>query len=855
MAEDKRKSLVIVESPAKAKTINKYLGNDYIVTSSVGHIRELRHPEEGNKSEKGRPKVDSLVKSLGVDPYHGWQAWFGIIPGKEKVVKELKFLAKGCKHIYLATDLDREGEAIAWHLKDELGYDDTMYSRVTFNEITKEAIQKAFSQPTQLNQHMVEAQKTRQFLDKTTGYMVSPVLWKKVARGLSAGRVQSVAVRLVVEREDEISQFIPEEYYDVVADVANQFSGAFSVKLDKQHGKKVDFDYQKSLVDETQRHQLDNVMKSHPWVVLDNQSKPTTSKPSPPFVTSTLQQSASTRLGYGVKKTMQHAQKLYEAGYITYMRTDSTNISIEALNNVRGFIQSEYGDKYLPEKPNFYASKESAQEAHECIRPSNLSLKPEDLNNQEEGAVKLYDLIRRRFIASQMTPAQYLSTTIQVGIADYEFRAKGRVIQFDGFTKIMKSKPTEEDQELPEVKVGETLVYKGSQFNRKYTQPPARYNEASLVKELEKRGIGRPSTYATIISTIQDRGYVRIDKKRFYAEKIGIIVTDRLMKSFPQLMTYEWTEDIESKLDAIAAGKFNYLTVLDTFFKELEGNVNQASKPAEEGGMLPRMPILTPIKCTSCLRQMAIRYNGQSEPFLGCVGYTDKDNQCKHVMSIRSLKPVLDDEQQEVSYLRDNPRCPHCGHLTEDHLIDTSRKLRLCTNSARCNHFEIIEGTFLYQEEPSGPTCVCDKCGNFMVKKTGKFGKYMSCTCGNNRGILADGSIAPPKAPAIPYPELPCKKKGSYFVLREGKRGLFFAAHNFPKVREIRTPQVFELSLYKERLPEKFHFILSAPDRDEEGNLSEVTFHEKIGWYVRVFDKQTQKYKRLATYTDGKWVK
>lgn len=852
MAEASGKYLVIVESPAKAKTINKYLGNEYIVSSSVGHIRELKYPD--SDKGKGSSKLPSLVKSLGVDPYNKWQAWYGVIPGKEKVVRELKFLAKGCKHIFLATDLDREGEAIAWHLKDELGYDDSMYSRVTFNEITKEAIQKAFSQPTKLNEAMVRAQKTRQFLDKTTGYMVSPVLWQKISRGLSAGRVQSVAVRLVVEREDEISKFIPEEYYEVTASVLNKSASQFIVKMDKENGKKVDFDYQKSLTDEVKRHDLNKVMSSNPWKVLDNQSKPTTSKPSPPFVTSTLQQSASTRLGYGVKKTMQHAQKLYEAGYITYMRTDSTNVSVEALNAVRGYIQDQYGSKYLPEKPNYYASKESAQEAHECIRPSNIALKPEDLSNQEEGAVKLYDLIRRRFIASQMTPAQYLSTTIQVGVENYEFRAKGRVIQFDGFTKVMKSKPTEEDQELPEVAVGDILTYKGSEFHRKYTQPPARYNEASLVKELEKLGIGRPSTYATIITTIQDRGYVKIDKKRFFAEKIGIIVADRLMKSFPQLMNYGWTAQIESNLDLIAEGKLNYLDTLDNFFKELESTVSKAVKPSEEGGMLPRVPILTPLKCPSCLRQLAVRYNSQSNPFLGCIGYNDKENQCKHIENITSAKPLLDNEEAEMLYLRENKRCVKCGYLTEPYLLDTKRKLHLCTNGAVCDHFEIEEGSFTLPEKENGLSCMCDKCGNFMLEKVGKFGRYMACQgCNNNRRILPDGTIAPPKAPAIPYPELKCNKKGSYFVLREGKNGIFFGAHNFPKCREMRAPLVSELIQYKERLPEKYQFILSAPDKDEQGNLGEIAFNDKVGWYVRIPSKEKSKSKRLAVYENEQW--
>lgn len=846
------KSLVIVESPAKAKTINKYLGNDYIVTSSVGHIRQLAYPEDKSKDTKKR---NPLVKSMGVDPWNEWESWFDIIPGKEKVVKELKYLAKGCKHIYLATDLDREGEAIAWHLKEVLGYPDSMFSRVTFNEITKTAIQKAFEQPTHLNLAMVNAQKTRQYLDKVTGYTVSPVLWKKIARGLSAGRVQSVAVRLVVEREDEIKSFIPDKYWEIKALVSNKTNEDILLSLDKQHGKTVTKEYMQSLVDDTLRNKVLNILENAKYEVKDVVVKPTTSKPSPPFITSTLQQSASSRLGYGVKRTMQLAQKLYELGYITYMRTDSTNVSIDALNSVREYISNEHGKKYLPEKPNFYSSKENAQEAHECIRPSNVLTLPSQLDSKlEQGADKLYELIRNRFIASQMTPAIYDSTTIQVKADEYEFKTKGRVIVFDGYTKVLKASKSEDDQELPKVMVGEVLNLKTLKPELKYTQPPARYNEASLVKELEKRGIGRPSTYATIISTIQDRGYVKIDKKRFYAENMGVIVSDRLMKSFPELMDYNWTASIESDLDKIANNQLDMVSTLNLFWKNLEHRIDTALKPLEEGGMRGKTPIFTPIKCSQCFRQMAVRYNTQSEPFLGCIGYTDKENQCKHIDNLISTFKTPENEDEEVKHLLEGKRCVNCNSLMESYLIDRKRKIHLCTNSGRCEYFEYEEGDF---DLPKSDTLsiLCDKCGNFMVQKVGKFGKYMGCqSCNNNRRILPDGSIAPPKQPTIDYPEYLCKKKGAHFVLREGKNGLFFAAHNFPKVKEIRTPLVYELTRYPDRLPERLKFILNAPEVDPDGNSAEIKFHESKGWYVRTLDPKTKKTKWSSVYKDNKWV-
>ncbi len=520
------KALVIVESPAKAKTINKYLGNDYVVKSSVGHIRDL--PTSGSASKKSadstatkgakKPKKDersALVNRMGVDPWHDWNAHYEVLPGKEKVVSELKQLAEKADHIYLATDLDREGEAIARHLREVIGGDEQRYSRVVFNEITKNAIRQAFEKPGELNIDRVNAQQARRFMDRVVGYMVSPLLWKKIARGLSAGRVQSVAVRPVVEREREIKAFVPEEYWEV--DASTTTPGGDALPLQVTH--KDDKPFRPVSRDETMA--AVSMLEKASYSVLEREDKPTSSKPGAPFITSTLQQAASTRLGFGVKKTMMMAQRLYEAGHITYMRTDSTNLSQDALNMVRGYISDKFGKKYLPDSANQYASKENSQEAHEAIRPSDVNVLAETLKDMEADAQKLYQLIWRQFVACQMTPAQYDSTTLTVAAGDFKLKARGRTLRFDGWTKVMPAlRKGDEDRTLPLVKQGDRLS-PVELTPAQHFKPPARFSEASLVKELEKRGIGRPSTYASIISTIQDRGYVRVENRRFYAEKNG----------------------------------------------------------------------------------------------------------------------------------------------------------------------------------------------------------------------------------------------------------------------------------------------------------------------------------------------
>ncbi|HHH3030460.1 type I DNA topoisomerase [Serratia sp. CY68758] len=859
------KALVIVESPAKAKTINKYLGSDYVVKSSVGHIRDL--PTSGSASKKSADSTEdkakkkvkkdekaALVNRMGVDPYHGWKAHYEILPGKEKVVAELKSLAENADHIYLATDLDREGEAIAWHLREVIGGDDKRFSRVVFNEITKNAIQQAFKQPGELNIDRVNAQQARRFMDRVVGYMVSPLLWKKIARGLSAGRVQSVAVRLVVERERDIKAFVPEEYWELHADLLAKGETALQMEVTHAHDKPF------KPVNREQTHAAVKLLEKARYTVLDREDKPTSSKPGAPFITSTLQQAASTRLSFGVKKTMMMAQRLYEAGHITYMRTDSTNLSQDALNMVRGYIGDNFGDKYLPKAPNQYSSKENSQEAHEAIRPSDVNVLAEQLKDMEADAQKLYQLIWRQFVACQMTPAQYDSTTLTVKADDYQLRAKGRTLRFDGWTKVMPAlRKGDEDRTLPYVEIGSELDLQKLIPSQHFTKPPARYSEASLVKELEKRGIGRPSTYASIISTIQDRGYVRVESRRFYAEKMGEIVTDRLEENFRELMNYDFTARMEDGLDEVANNQAEWKAVLDEFFVDFSEQLETAEKDPEEGGMRPNQMVMTSIDCPTCGRKMGIR-TASTGVFLGCSGYAlPPKERCKTTINLvpeAEVLNILEGDEAETNALRARRRCKKCGTAMDSYLIDNQRKLHVCGNNPACDGYEIEEGEFRLKGY-DGPVVECDKCGSEMHLKMGRFGKYMGCTnenCKNTRKILRNGDVAPPKEDPVPLPELPCEKSDAYFVLRDGAAGVFLAANTFPKSRETRAPLVEELARFKDRLPEKLRYLADAPVADAEGNKTLVRFSRKTKQQYVSSEKDGKATGWSAFYVDGKWV-
>ncbi|WP_314884260.1 type I DNA topoisomerase [Psychrobacter immobilis] len=865
----KGKSLVIVESPAKAKTINKYLGDDFIVRSSIGHVRDLpvgasksaKKPTTTKKDDslsKEEKTQQALVRRMGVDPEHDWAAVYEVLPNKTKVIKELKALAKDADKIYLATDMDREGEAIAWHLKEVIGGADSKYERVVFNEITKSAIQNAFKQPSKLDIDRVNAQQARRFLDRVVGFMVSPLLWQKVARGLSAGRVQSVAMRLVVEREHEIRAFIPEEYWQIHADthVASSKKDAeqIAIRLEatKQGGKTL------KLVNKEQTDKVLEILNSSDFIVKEREEKPTQSRPSAPFITSTLQQAASTRLGFSVKKTMILAQRLYEAGHITYMRTDSTFLSGDALSAVRGYIEDSYGAKYVPEKPNFYGNKQGAQEAHEAIRPSNVNMKSTQLKGVERDAIRLYELIWRQFVACQMLPAKYLSVNLFVAANDVELKARGRTLEFDGYTKVMPPAKTD-DTLLPDVKKGDKLILDKLDPSQHFTKPPPRYTEASLVKELEKKGIGRPSTYASIISTIQDRGYVKLENKRLFAEKMGDIVTDRLTASFPDLMDYTFTAALEDKLDHVAEGDTDWKDVLDNFYGDFKTTLDRAK---EKDGMRPNDPTDVPdVHCDLCDRPMQLR-TGSTGVFLGCTGYNlPPKERCKGTKNLMPVEAFAnldeaegDDEAAEVRDLMEKKRCPKCSTAMNGYIVDGGLKLHVCGNNPDCDGYVLEEGKFEVPGSDS-PTIDCNKCDGQMELKTGRFGPYFACQqCDNTRKVLKTGEAAPPRMDPIHLPELKSTKHDDYFILREGAAGMFLAASKFPKVRETRAPKLAELREIKDKMEDKFQYLFEGPDEDPDGNPTILRWSRKKKEQYIGSEKNGKATRWGVYWRNGKWV-
>ena len=871
------KNLVIVESPAKAKTINKYLGKEFVVKSSVGHIRDLPVSGSGNApatdsaerakeaartrklspenkaAHKEKKSREQLIARMGVDPEHGWRARYEILPGKEKVVAELKKLAKTADTIYLATDLDREGEAIAWHLKEAIGGDESRYRRVVFNEITKKAINEAFSHPGDLDMRYVEAQQARRFLDRVVGFMVSPLLWAKVARGLSAGRVQSVAVRLIVEREREIRAFVPEEFWELFADTRTGHKDALRLQVVKQAGE----NFRPGNAAATDAAQA--LLQQAQFIVSGREDKPTSSKPKPPLITSTLQQAASTRLGFGVKKTMMLAQRLYEAGYITYMRTDSTNLSADALTMCRTYIEEQFGKKYLPDAPINYSSREGAQEAHEAIRPTDVNTSPTQLSGMERDAERLYALIWAHFVACQMPPARYLSSQITVTAGEFELRTKGRIMQFDGYLKVLPGK--EEDVVLPDVAAGEKLALEQLEPKQHFTKPSPRYTEASLVKELEKRGIGRPSTYAAIISTIQERGYVKVENRRFYAQKMGDIVAERLEESFTDLMDYDFTAKMESSLDEVAAGIKNWKQVLDEFYAGFSDQLSRASG-ADKHSMRENNPTDTDIPCPQCGRHMQIR-TASTGVFLGCSGYAlPPKERCKSTINLTpgeeaiSTDSAEEAEEAENRLLRQRKRCKICNSTMDSYLVDSTRKLHVCGNNPDCSGYEVETGNFKIKGY-EGPIVECDKCGSDMQLKTGRFGKYFGCTgegCSNTRKLLRNGEAAPPKMDPVAMPELRCEKVDDHYVLRDGAAGLFLAASKFPKNRETRAPLLRELIPHESELDPKYHYLLKGPVKDKEGNPSVIRFSRKTQehYLLTEVDKKPTGWK--AVYRNNKWV-
>ena len=866
------KSLVIVESPAKAKTISKYLGSEYIVESSVGHIRDLPKkggavrsrstiPKDLSPEEKAKLKEinarKSLIRRMGIDPDNGWNANWQIIPEKEKVLKSLKKAAKKVDNIYLATDLDREGEAIAWHLREALGPEKYNYSRVRFNQITKNAIIESFSDPKEIDLNLVKAYRARRFLDKVIGFELSPLLWKKIARGLSAGRVQSVALRLLDERERSIQEFIPEEFWEI----------SFSALTNDNESIKFNLRVKKTdpLLSKEKVEAIKEEIESCNLLINEISKKPVRVKPKAPFITSTLQQSASTRLGFNVKRTMRVAQKLYEGGLITYMRTDAPSLSKESINDARHYINENIGEKYLTNAPKIYSSTENAQEAHEAVRPTNAFLRPQDVMNLSEEESKLYKLIWERFIASQMPDAEYLSSSAKIFVGEHTFVARGRELVFDGFTKVLKGSSKEEDI-LPFLKEGDSIQMEKVDLEQKFTKPPSRFSEAALVRELEKKGIGRPSTYANIISTIQERGYVAIENKRFFVKKIGHIVAERLLESFDNIMDYDFTANLENELDMVANGDADWRNVLDNFYRSFQNDLTLASD--EFTGMRPgNVPTETNITCPSCNKTNLVIRNSSNGVFLGCSGYQNAgDDKCKETLNLISGDEAISvDDNQEVENLLIKKRCPKCGTSMDNYLIDENRKLHVCGKSPDCDGYLVEDGKFRIKGY-DGPTLECHKCGSEMQLKTGRFGKYFGClndNCGATRALQRNGEPKPITMEPIVLKDLKCIKCEDYYLLRDSMKGLFLAASQYPKNRETRAPKVSEINNLGEKIIEacrflpnkdKHLYLLNAPENDKDGNPYVVRYNRTDDVHYLASEKDGKKTKWTATYQDGQWI-
>ena len=866
------KSLVIVESPAKAKTISKYLGSEYIVESSVGHIRDLPKkggavrsrltiPKNISPEEKANLKEinarKSLIRRMGIDPDNGWNANWQIIPEKEKVLKSLKKAAKNVDNIYLATDLDREGEAIAWHLREALGPEKYNYSRVRFNQITKNAIIESFSDPKEIDLNLVKAYRARRFLDKVIGFELSPLLWKKIARGLSAGRVQSVALRLLDERERSIQEFIPEEFWEI----------SFSALTNDNESIKFNLRVKKTdpLLSKEKVETIKEEIESCNLLINEISKKPVRVKPKAPFITSTLQQSASTRLGFNVKRTMRVAQKLYEAGLITYMRTDAPSLSKESINDARHYINENIGEKYLTNAPKIYSSTENAQEAHEAVRPTNAFLRPQDVMNLSEEESKLYKLIWQRFIASQMPDAEYLSSSAKIFVGKHIFVARGRELVFDGFTKVLKNSSKEEDI-LPFLKEGDPIQMETVDLEQKFTKPPSRFSEAALVRELEKKGIGRPSTYANIISTIQERGYVAIENKRFFVKKIGHIVAERLLESFDDIMDYDFTANLENDLDMVANGDADWRNVLDNFYRSFQNDLTLASD--EFTGMRPgNVPTETNITCPSCNKTNLVIRNSSNGVFLGCSGYQNAgDDKCKETLNLISGDEAISvDDNQEVENLLIKKRCLKCGTSMDNYLIDENRKLHVCGKSPDCDGYLVEDGKFRIKGY-DGPTLECHKCGSEMQLKTGRFGKYFGClndNCGATRALQRNGEPKPITMEPIVLKDLKCIKCEDHYLLRDSMKGLFLAASQYPKNRETRAPKVSEINNLGEKIIEacrflpnkdKHLYLLNAPENDKDGNPYVVRYNRTDDVHYLASEKDGKKTKWTATYQNGQWI-
>ncbi len=710
------KSLIIVESPAKARTLQRYLGKSFDVKASVGHIRDLP------------------VKTLGVDVEKDFQPQYVTIRGKSKVISDLKSAAKKADDIFLAPDPDREGEAIAWHIAHILKSAKKPIHRVLFHELTKKAILKAMEEASEIDHHKFEAQQARRILDRLVGYQISPLLWDKVRRGLSAGRVQSVAVRMVCEREEAVKAFEPVEYWSVTASLQKDAPPLFAAQLDRIGKKKVDKDKGR-IKDEKQAAGIVEDLQGAEFVVGKVTRKEKRRFPSPPFITSSMQMDANRKLRFSAKKTMTLAQRLYEGidvggdgptGLITYMRTDSTRINDEALAQLRDHIASELGKEFLPAKPNTYKTSKAAQDAHEAIRPTDVSLTPDKVAPfLEKDMLKLYTLVWKRFVASQMTPAVYDQTAILIDAKKYQFKTTGSIMRFLGFLSLYAEAVDEgsnggvayggSDVILPSVTEGEVLQLQDLERKQHYTQPPPRYTEATLVKALEDNGVGRPSTYAAILSTIQDKEYVVLEARKFMPTDLGTLVNELLVEHFPAIMDVEFTASMEEQLDKVEEGSVAWLKILQDFYTPFQQTLETAK---QEMKSIKRSATPTDIKCDKCGGTMMIKWGRMGE-FLACENYPD----CKNTTDFSKDKDgkIIPKQKEEL--------------------------------------------------EETGE--VCDKCGSPMVYKHGRFGRFMACSgypkCKNIKS----------ESTGVKCPEEGCQGEIIKKVSKRGK--VFYSCDKYPK--------------------------------------------------------------------------
>jgi DNA topoisomerase-1 len=749
----------VVESPAKAKTINKYLGRNYKVVASMGHVRDL-------------PK-----SKLGVDVEEDFEPSYEVIASRKKVLKELKDGAKGAEQIFIATDPDREGEAIGWHLAEELGSGNKKkIRRLMFNEITKKGVLSALENPTTINKQMVDAQQARRVLDRLVGYKISPLLWDKVRRGLSAGRVQSVALKLVCDREREIEAFVAEEYWNITARLAGPVPPEFEAKLLKKDGANI------KVGNKDQADQVLADVRAADWIVGSVTTKERKKHALPPYITSRLQQASR----FPVKKTMMIAQQLYEGielpgegavGLITYMRTDSTRVSDQAITEVREHIGRKFGPDYVPEKPNFFKTKKDAQDAHEAIRPTSMQWDPESVRaHLTPDQYYLYRLIWNRFVASQMLPAIYDDTTVDINVGAYLFRVKGSVPKFAGWTAVYERDVAEvrtegagpdsvsaEDEEgsgvLPPLAEGDALQLKELKPEQKFTQPPPRYSEATLVKAMEENGIGRPSTYASIISVIQAREYVNKIEGRFKPTMLGRMLVDRLLSpAFDDILDVNYTRELEEDLDKIEEGKENYTSTLASFYKKFQKDLERGKKemPNLKEGLQPDPPV----ECDKCGKPMVIKA-GKFGLFLACSGYPE----CENTRELETPEAGAEGEGLEEV-------CENCG---KPMAVKRGRfgQFLACTGYPECKTTRKIIATKQGMTAAKPDQVLdekCPKCESNLVIKQGRFGEFTACTNYPNCKYVKQKSTG-----------VLCPKDGGDIVERKSRRGkVFYGCANYP---------------------------------------------------------------------------